>query len=89
MLVRRKDDEPEAVQTRLDAYRKSTATWCWTWYQATRSPHRDESTLSDPLDDITQPRAARTRPVIQLKSPREIEIMARGGRDPAPPRMQV
>ena len=77
-LVRRKDDEPEAIRNRLEVYRKQTAPVIdWVKEQKMNLVKID---ASGDVDEITEQDAEGARGVIQLKSQREIEIMARGGR---------
>ena len=78
-LESRADDDPEAVATRLKAYREQTAP-VLDWYQARNGVAQDSRRRDRPGD--RRPGAAGARPIamITLKSPREIEVMARAGR---------
>ena len=75
----RADDDPAAVATRLRAYREQTAP-VLAWYDARRARAADPGRR--PVEEIGRPgaRGSSDGSMITLKSPREIEIMARAGR---------
>ena len=94
-LVRRTDDEPEAVRQRLAVYRAQTAPVIsgtrrtgHRFYRSMRSARRTRSVSASsarwPADAVIERcpaiDSAVTTLMIQLKSAREIEIMAQGGR---------
>ena len=73
----RADDDPAAVATRLRAYREQTAP-VLDWYEARGgcAAFRPSGTVEEIADRVRQALGY----MITLKSPREIEIMARAGR---------
>jgi adenylate kinase len=84
-LVRRKDDEPEAIRNRLA--RLPGADGAGARLVSSRrartssaSRRRGRSTTSSPARSRPSAAEAAGRAMIQLKSPREIETMAAGGR---------
>jgi adenylate kinase len=79
-LVRRKDDEPEAIRNRLRVYPRRPPVLDWYVAQGANVVRIDAVGSFDEVTARAESLGPSARAVIQLKSPREIETMAAGGR---------